>query len=306
MVDLFTTFLYRGHPRDDAIRQGLIYQSSEENLQPGSEKNFQRKGTDLYSARDIAFDFDSVMMYGPTYFGILYSSGKRKTTIQPLVPGSFCHENNHGLTAKQNRIDELFEIAQGTRNKDGSVLCRSIIGLNCLLWSYRWRVSFWGLQITMCTMQLKGGIIWRKSTQIIKFSKFIQQHLSNVLVKSDNFNAIPCHKMARVVHSVVLKKCKSNISGIPVPSSSTQSPNYAIPNSNYTLPNTKYSSIFICTVCCKFMHFMVYNFPGLKIVLTYKNFKYHIYVYGLMGSDWRKKTTKPTNQKCSDQLWLPL
>ena len=60
----------------------------EENLQPGSEKNFQKKGTDLYSARDIAFDFDSVMMYGPTDFGVLDSStGKRKTTIQPLVPG---------------------------------------------------------------------------------------------------------------------------------------------------------------------------------------------------------------------------
>ena len=88
MVDLFTTFLYRGHPRDDAIR--------EENLQPGSEKNFHKKGTDLYSARDIAFDFDSVMMYGPTDFGILDSAGKRKTTIQPLVPGveirSFCHK----------------------------------------------------------------------------------------------------------------------------------------------------------------------------------------------------------------------
>ena len=79
MVDLFTTFLYRSHPRDDAIR--------EENLQPGSEKNFQRKGTDLYSARDIAFDFDSVMMYGPMDFGILDDSGKRKTTIQPLVQG---------------------------------------------------------------------------------------------------------------------------------------------------------------------------------------------------------------------------
>ena len=59
----------------------------EENLQPGSEKNFQKKGTDLYSARDIAFDFDSVMMYGPTDYGILDDSGKRKTTIQPLVQG---------------------------------------------------------------------------------------------------------------------------------------------------------------------------------------------------------------------------
>ena len=59
----------------------------EENLQPGSEKNFQKKGTDEYSARDIEFDFDSVMMYGPTDFGILDSNGKRKTTIQPLVSG---------------------------------------------------------------------------------------------------------------------------------------------------------------------------------------------------------------------------
>ena len=59
----------------------------EENLQPGSEKNFQKKGTDLYSARDTAFDFNSVMMYGPTDFGKLDSNGKRKTTIQPLIPG---------------------------------------------------------------------------------------------------------------------------------------------------------------------------------------------------------------------------
>ena len=59
----------------------------EENLQTGSEKNFQKKGTDLYNARDVAFDFDSVMMYGPTDFGILDIAGRRKTTIEPLVPG---------------------------------------------------------------------------------------------------------------------------------------------------------------------------------------------------------------------------
>ena len=65
----------------------LFVKVLEENLQTGSEKNFQKKGTDLYNARDVAFDFDSVMMYGPTDFGILDIAGRRKTTIEPLVPG---------------------------------------------------------------------------------------------------------------------------------------------------------------------------------------------------------------------------
>ena len=57
------------------------------NIQVGSERNFQRKGTDLYSTRDTPFDFDSIMIYGPTDYRILDSEGQRMTTIQPLMPG---------------------------------------------------------------------------------------------------------------------------------------------------------------------------------------------------------------------------
>ena len=59
-----------------------------QNIQDGSEKNFLKKETDLYSTRDTPFDFDSVMIYGPTDYGILDSqTGQRMTTIQPLIPG---------------------------------------------------------------------------------------------------------------------------------------------------------------------------------------------------------------------------
>ena len=59
-----------------------------ENIKAGSEKNFLKKETDLYSTRDTPFDFDSVMIYGPADYGILDSqTGQRMTTIQPLIPG---------------------------------------------------------------------------------------------------------------------------------------------------------------------------------------------------------------------------
>ena len=59
-----------------------------ENIQEGSEQNFLKKGTDLYNTRDTPFDFDSIMIYGPTDYGTLdTSSGQRETTIQPLVSG---------------------------------------------------------------------------------------------------------------------------------------------------------------------------------------------------------------------------
>ena len=58
-----------------------------ENIKDGSEQNFLKKETDLYSTRDTPFDFDSIMIYGPTDYGILDSVGQRMTTIQPLVPG---------------------------------------------------------------------------------------------------------------------------------------------------------------------------------------------------------------------------
>ena len=59
-----------------------------ENLEPGSEHNFLRKGTDLYGTKNTPFDYDSIMMYGPTDFGMLDSAGQRMTTILPHVSGA--------------------------------------------------------------------------------------------------------------------------------------------------------------------------------------------------------------------------
>ena len=58
-----------------------------ENLEPGNERSFLKKETDLYSTRETPFDFDSIMFYGPTDYGILDSAGQRMTTIQPLMAG---------------------------------------------------------------------------------------------------------------------------------------------------------------------------------------------------------------------------
>ena len=58
-----------------------------ENIEEGSERNFLKKGTDLYNTRNTPFDFESIMIYGPTDYGSLDNTGQRRTTIQPLVPG---------------------------------------------------------------------------------------------------------------------------------------------------------------------------------------------------------------------------
>ena len=58
-----------------------------ENVQEGSERNFLKKGTDLYSTRETPFDYESIMIYGPTDYRILDSAGQRMTTIQPIMPG---------------------------------------------------------------------------------------------------------------------------------------------------------------------------------------------------------------------------
>ena len=55
-----------------------------DNVQDGEKKNFLEKGLD-YSSRSTPFDFDSIMMYGPTDFGVKDSAGQRMTTIQPLI-----------------------------------------------------------------------------------------------------------------------------------------------------------------------------------------------------------------------------
>ena len=57
-----------------------------DNVQDWQKKNFEEKGLD-YSSRSTPFDFDSVMMYGPTDFGIKDSTGQTLTTIQPVMPG---------------------------------------------------------------------------------------------------------------------------------------------------------------------------------------------------------------------------
>ena len=55
-----------------------------DNVVDEQKKNFNKKGLD-YSSRSTPFDFDSIMMYGPTDYGIKDSAGRR-TTIQPLLP----------------------------------------------------------------------------------------------------------------------------------------------------------------------------------------------------------------------------
>ena len=57
-----------------------------ENVQPLSQKNFEKKSSDTHSGRGTPFDPQSIMIYGPTDFGIEDSLGERKTTIQPLDP----------------------------------------------------------------------------------------------------------------------------------------------------------------------------------------------------------------------------
>ena len=58
-----------------------------ENIEPGFERNFKKKGTDLYSTRDTPFDYDSIMIYGSRDYGVLDSNGQRMNTIQPLLQG---------------------------------------------------------------------------------------------------------------------------------------------------------------------------------------------------------------------------
>ena len=55
-----------------------------DNLQPGSEKNFKIKDRPSYDTRNTPFDFQSVLMYGPSDFGMKISGGRFKTTIEPL------------------------------------------------------------------------------------------------------------------------------------------------------------------------------------------------------------------------------
>ena len=57
-----------------------------ENVEPRSRKNFKKESSDTHSGRGTPFDPQSIMIYGPTDFGIKDSMGERQTTIQPLDP----------------------------------------------------------------------------------------------------------------------------------------------------------------------------------------------------------------------------
>ena len=54
-----------------------------ENVKPRAEK---KVSNDTHSGRGTPFDLESIMIYGPTDFGIENSSGEQRTTIQPLDP----------------------------------------------------------------------------------------------------------------------------------------------------------------------------------------------------------------------------
>ena len=61
-----------------------------DNLQSGVEKNFVKKDESLYTTSNTSFDASSIMMFGPTDFGIRDSSAESaewKTVIQSLIPG---------------------------------------------------------------------------------------------------------------------------------------------------------------------------------------------------------------------------
>ena len=68
------------------IDRELFVKIVEENLQPGSEKNFEKRNRKSYSTRNTPFDFESITMYGPTDFGVEDVGGGRRTTIEPLRP----------------------------------------------------------------------------------------------------------------------------------------------------------------------------------------------------------------------------
>jgi len=58
-----------------------------ENVQPGREANFRKKGNETFNSRNTPFDYQSIMLYPSDAFGREDGSGGRKTTIQSLEPG---------------------------------------------------------------------------------------------------------------------------------------------------------------------------------------------------------------------------
>jgi len=58
-----------------------------DNVEPGREANFRKKGSETFNSRNTPFDYQSIMLYPSDAFGKEDGSGGRKTTIQPLKPG---------------------------------------------------------------------------------------------------------------------------------------------------------------------------------------------------------------------------
>ena len=58
-----------------------------ENIQHGQEQNFHKVTSDAHNTSNTPFDYESIMMYGPSDFGTEQSLGKRKNTIQPHESG---------------------------------------------------------------------------------------------------------------------------------------------------------------------------------------------------------------------------
>ena len=82
----------------------LFVTINHENIQPGSEANFERVDISTHHTRNTPFDFESIMMYGPHDFGKIDSSGRARVTIQP---------KKGGVDMRQVWEDEYF-IALGT------------------------------------------------------------------------------------------------------------------------------------------------------------------------------------------------
>lgn len=59
----------------------------EGNIQTDHLQNFLKKTNETHDTRNTPFDLSSLMMYGPTDYGIMDSNGGRRTTIKSVKPG---------------------------------------------------------------------------------------------------------------------------------------------------------------------------------------------------------------------------
>lgn len=90
-----------------------------DNIQPGQEGNFKLKASDTHSSRRTPFDWRSIMMYGPTDAGKLDITGKRTTTIRPLLAGVEIRCRNrviwcHNIGVETSSLDSCIHISSTT------------------------------------------------------------------------------------------------------------------------------------------------------------------------------------------------